>query len=151
LPGMPTDSVARDRQPAPESVDVDTRVADHDEERPSRRLSPRLELLIGVWCFLVALFVLKQVLAPLALGSQYCLVIFLGVTLPLIFLPYRARARRSEGSDDPGILDWLLAGVALFVGLYPVLPIPLSEIGFGGFEGFLDRQGSLLTLDIAAG
>jgi TRAP transporter 4TM/12TM fusion protein len=49
------------------------------------------------------------------------------------------------------VLDWLLAGVALLVGLYPVLPVPLQAFGFGGFQAFLDRQGSLLTLDVVFG
>jgi hypothetical protein len=39
------------------------------------------------------------------------------------------------------VLDWLLAGITLLVGLYPVLPIPLQALGFGGFQEFLDRQG----------
>lgn len=163
---MPTDSVAREQQLTPEPVDVDTLVADYDEERPSRRLSPRLDLFVGVWCFLVALFVLRQVFDPVELGSQYYLVLFLAVTLPLVFITYRMRGRREAAADidpgthsasggahrdNPGVVDWVLAAVALLVGLYPVLPIPLSDVGFGGFEGFLDRQGSLLTLDIVAG
>lgn len=166
LPVMPTDSVAREHKLTPEPVDVDNLVADYDEERPSRQLSPRLDLFVGVWCFLVALFVLRQVFDPLELGSQYYLVLFLGTTLPLVFLTYRMWGRREAAadidpgtdtagrpprSDNPGIIDWVLAVVALLVGLYPVLPVPLSEIGFGGYEGFLDRQGSLLTLDVAAG
>lgn len=163
---MPTDSVAREQKLTPEPVDVDTIVADYDEERPSRRLSPRLEGAVGIWCFVVALFVLRQVFDPLDLGSQYYLVLFLASTLPLIFLTYRMRGRREAAADidpstdsagrqatkdDPGVVDWVLAAVALLVGLYPVLPIPLNDLGFGGFTGFLDRQGSLLTLDIVAG
>ena len=163
---MPTDSVAREQQLTPEPVDVDDIVADYDEEKPSRHLSPRLELLVGAWCFLVALFVLKQVFDPVEQGSQYYLVIFLAVTLPLVFLTYRMRGRRERAADidpgtdtvgrraatdNPGILDWVLAGLAMLVGLYPILPIPLNDLGFGGYEGFLDRQGSLLTMDIVAG
>lgn len=163
---MPTDSVAREHKLTPEPVDVDNLVADYDEERPSRQLSPRLDLFVGVWCFLVALFVLRQVFDPLELGSQYYLVFFLATTLPLVFLTYRMWGRREAAadidpvtdtagrparSDNPGIIDWVLALVALLVGLYPVLPVPLSDIGFGGYEGFLDRQGSLLTLDVVAG
>lgn len=170
--------------------DADAVVAQYDEEKPSRTLSPWLERGVALWCFGVAIFVLRQVFFPLELGSQFYLVWFLGLTLPLVFLTYRMRGGREAtdidpdvdgdfgvradvarevgdeesvrrgstavptrpaGSDNPGILDWLLAAVALFVALYPVLPIPLSDIGFGGYEGFLDRQGSLLTLDIVAG
>jgi TRAP transporter 4TM/12TM fusion protein len=157
---MPTHSPAR--EPAPR-VDVDDLVADYDEERPSRHLSPRLDRLVGLWCFAVSLFVLKQVFLPVELGSQFYLILFLAVTLPLVFVAYRMRATRPEpgdpdrapaartSGDDPGVLDWLLAGVTLLVGLYPVLPIPLQALGFGGFQEFLDRQGSLLTLDVVFG
>jgi TRAP transporter 4TM/12TM fusion protein len=158
-----------DKTPASQ-VDVDGLVADYDEEKPSRHLSPRLERMVGLWCFLVALFVLRQVFDPLDLGSQYYLIIFLGLTLPLVFLTYRMRSSRDQGADidpstaarppagrsattrdDPGVLDWVLAAVALVVGLYPVLPLPLTDAGFGGFEAFLDRQGLLLPLDVVAG
>jgi TRAP transporter 4TM/12TM fusion protein len=140
-----------------EKVDAGRIAAENDEERPSRSLSHRLDLAVGAWCFLVGLFVLRQVFWPLTQGSQFYLVIFLGVTLPLVFLAYRGRARRGATSgdeargDDPGVVDWALALLALAVGLYPVLPVPLSAVGFGGYEGFLDRQGVLLPLDVAAG
>ncbi|UYM03964.1 TRAP transporter permease [Solicola gregarius] len=143
-------------------VDTAALATEFDEERPARRLSVRLDLFVNLWCFLVSIFVLRQVFSPLDLGNQYYLVYFLALTLPLVFLCYRARASRKpkDGAeavalaarkDDPGILDWVLAIVALVVGLYPVLPIPETANGFGGFEGFLDRQGSLLTYDVVAG
>ena len=134
--------------------------AEFDEERPGRRLSLRVDRAVNLWCFLVALFVLKQVFYPLTQGSQYYLVIFLAITLPLAFVCYRFRVsdhdpvemlNATERNDNPGVLDWGLALLTLVVGLYPVLPIPLSSIGFGGYEGFLDRQGTLLTLDVLAG
>ncbi len=167
---MPSQSATRER---PAQVDVDEIVADFDEERPSRHLSPHIDRFVGLWSFLVALFVLRQVFAPLEQGSQYYLILFLALSLPLVFLAYRARARRGhhhQGSDvdprtsvvgeaterarpldDPGVLDWVLFGVTLLVGLYPILPIPEGDLGLGGFGGFLDRQGSLLPLDVVAG
>ncbi|MGH3520788.1 MAG: TRAP transporter permease [Haloechinothrix sp.] len=156
---MPTPTATRE---AAERVDVDALVADYDEERPSRRLSRKVDRFVSLWCFAVAVFVLRQVFRPLELGSQYYLVIFLALALPLVFICYRTRPARKPpavtdavntavSDDNPGIVNWVLAGVALVVGLYPVLPLPLSAIGGGGFEGFLDRQGSLLMLDILAG
>jgi TRAP transporter 4TM/12TM fusion protein len=158
---MPQQPATRD--PA-ERVDVDALVADFDEERPARHLSPKIDRFAGLWCFAVALFVLRQVFQPLQQGSQYYLVIFLGLTLPLIFLAYRPRSSRrsptdvdvaappvKRGSDNPRILDWVLGGLALVVGLYPVLPLPQTDLGGGGFGDFLDRQGSLLVLDVIAG
>ncbi|MBP2180035.1 TRAP transporter permease [Amycolatopsis magusensis] len=129
---------------APETADV---VAVQDEERPARQLSRRPDLLVGVVCFAVSLLVLKQVFFPFAQGVQYYLVIFLGCTLPAVFLCYRPRSRKDTSeTDDPGVLDWVLAVIALLTGLYPVLPIP-----GGGFDEFLDRQGILSTMDIVAG
>ncbi|GAB2765280.1 TRAP transporter fused permease subunit [Amycolatopsis magusensis] len=122
-------------------------VAVQDEERPARQLSRRPDLLVGVVCFAVSLLVLKQVFFPFAQGVQYYLVIFLGCTLPAVFLCYRPRSRKDTSeTDDPGVLDWVLAVIALLTGLYPVLPIP-----GGGFDEFLDRQGILSTMDIVAG
>ncbi|RZQ65248.1 TRAP transporter permease [Amycolatopsis suaedae] len=113
--------------------------ASHDEERPARRLPRRPELIVYLAALAVALFVLKQVFWPLAKGNHFYLVIFLGCTLPLVFVCYRPRA---GASDSPGWLDWVLAACSLLVGLYPVL---------GGFDSFLDRQGSLSTMDVVAG
>jgi TRAP transporter 4TM/12TM fusion protein len=173
---MPTQTPARETSP----IDVEEIASEYDEERPSRHLSPRVDRFVGLWCFLVALFVLRQVFDPLEQGSQYYLILFLGLTLPLVFVCYRARATRghrhrgtdaegpdAEGTvavterpeadrgalrkDNPGLFDWVLAGVALVVALYPVLPLPQMSLGGGGYDGFLDRQGSLLLLDVVAG
>jgi TRAP transporter 4TM/12TM fusion protein len=124
-----------------EKPDVAELVAEYDEERPSRRLSRRWELGVRIAALIIALLVLKQVFNPFAKGNQFYLVIFLGLTLPLVFLSYRPLRRRAE-PDDPGLLDQALALAALLVGLYPVL---------GGYDAFLDRQGQLSTLDIVAG
>lgn len=130
-----------------EDMDLAGTVGEHDEERPARRLSGRWERFVWGASIAVALLVLKQVFWPFAAGNQYYLVIFLGVTLPLVFLCYRMRAK---DSDTPGPLDWALAAAALLVGLYPVLPFGGEEFA-GGFNAFLDRQGILSTADIVAG
>ncbi|CCH35502.1 TRAP transporter fused permease subunit [Actinosynnema sp. NPDC047251] len=119
-------------------ADVSELIAEYDEERPSRVLSRQWES--GVWAATlgVALLVLKQVFWPFAKGGQYYLVIFLAVTLPLVFLCYRGW----RGGNDPHVVDWVLAGLAFVVGAYPL---------FGGFDAFLDRQGQLTDLDVVAG
>ncbi|MEU4741300.1 TRAP transporter fused permease subunit [Actinosynnema sp. NPDC023658] len=127
--------------PTKPQVEVDELIAEHDEERPSRALSRRWELGVRVAALAIALLVLKQVFWPFSKGGQYYLVIFLAVTLPLVFLCYRPRGRRGE-ADDPGVVDWVAAALALVVGAYPL---------FGGFDAFLDRQGQLTTLDVVAG
>ncbi|GAA5171293.1 MULTISPECIES: TRAP transporter permease [Amycolatopsis] len=117
-------------------------VAEYDEERPARRLSRRPDLLVHLVALAVGVLVLKQVFFPYSKGNQFYLVIFLGCALPLVFLCYRPRSRPPAPRDDPGPVDWVLAVVALVVGLYPVL---------GGYDAFLDRQGQLSTLDVVAG
>jgi TRAP transporter 4TM/12TM fusion protein len=130
-----------ERPDIPDSPEV------QDEERPSRRLSPGWDRLVWVFSLAIALLVLWEVFFPLAQGTQYYLVIFLGVSLPLVFLCYRSMLRRRdpEAADNPGILDIAIAVVALVFGLYPVLPFS------GGFDAFLDRGGQLSTLDLAVG
>lgn len=72
MPGLKRTQDTEDGTPTPS--DVGQVASDLDEERPSRRLSPRLDLVVTIWCFGVALFVLRQVFQPLELGSQYYLV-----------------------------------------------------------------------------
>jgi TRAP transporter 4TM/12TM fusion protein len=135
-------------QLAEQEREVPTPVDVQDEERPARRLGTRWEWFVWTAALLIALLVLKQVYQAFARGNQFYLIIFLGVTLPLVFLCYRATARRRDPSaaDNPGVLDIALAVAALLVGLYPVLPF-----GSGGFDDFLDRGGQLSTMDIIAG
>ncbi|MFI9006911.1 TRAP transporter permease [Actinosynnema sp. NPDC053489] len=128
--------------PTKPQVEVDELLAEHDEERPSRALSRRWGLGVRVAGLAIALLVLKQVFWPFAKGGQFYLVIFLAVTLPLVFLCYRPRGRRGGADDDPGVVDWAAAALAFVVGAYPL---------FGGFDAFLDRQGQLTGLDVVAG
>ncbi|WP_233604293.1 TRAP transporter fused permease subunit [Micromonospora sp. HM5-17] len=136
-----------------------------DEERPARQLTGAVGVGVGVVAFSVALLVLWQVFRPLPQGSQFYLIIFLAGVLPLVFLAYRSGLRlpawlargvpRTEGSeprrrDQPTVVDWLLAGLALLVCLYPVLPLAVGDAG-GGYDAFLDRQGLLAPVDVVMG
>ncbi|MFW5472063.1 TRAP transporter permease [Knoellia sp. CPCC 206450] len=154
------------------TTDVEGLIGEYDEERPGRRLSHRLNEVLTAVCFLVSMFVLYQVFSPLRQGGQYYLILFLAAVLPLVFVCYRATRRRARtteteqdgiparteattqraapGKDNPGILDWALAALALLVCLYPVLPVTIGD-GGGGFNAFLDRQGSLGAVDVAMG
>ncbi|HEU5472982.1 MAG TPA: TRAP transporter fused permease subunit [Actinophytocola sp.] len=136
-----------DKRPAP----VET-VGAHDEERPARRLGPWWDRFVQVCAIGIALLVLWQVFFPFAQGVQFWLMIFVALTLPLVFLSYRRTARRRDpdAADDPGALDLTLAALSLLTGLYPVLPF--GSGGFaGGYDAFLDRGGQLSTWDILAG
>ncbi|GGN42597.1 C4-dicarboxylate ABC transporter permease [Actinoplanes campanulatus] len=111
-----------------------------EEERPARKLSGRAGVFVSVVAFAVALLVLWQVFRPLAQGSQYYLIIFLAGTLPLVFLAYKSGL--GKGRETPGVTDWILAGAALVVCLYPIA---------GGYDDFLNRQGLLEPVDIVFG
>ncbi|NJC66427.1 TRAP transporter fused permease subunit [Planosporangium flavigriseum] len=127
----------------PRSVDAAAQLAaQFEEEKPGRVLTGRLALLVSAVAVAVGLLVLWQLFRPLAQGSQYYLVLFLGGVLPLVFLSYGAGSRRT---DRPTPVDWVLAVVALVVCLYPVLPIG------GGYNAFLNRQGLLSPVDTVMG
>lgn len=143
VPGTVPDPVAPDEDRAP-VIEVD------DEERPARVLTGWAERVVAVASFAIALLALWQVFRPLSQGSQYYLVVFLAGTLPAIFLAYRSGLRRLEPADRPGVLNWVLAGFALLVCLYPVLPWRIGS-GGGGYNDFLDRQGLLDPVDVAVG
>ncbi|MET0494367.1 MAG: TRAP transporter fused permease subunit [Actinoplanes sp.] len=113
-----------------------------DEERPARELTGRIGLGVAAVAFAAALLVLWQVFRPLAQGSQFYLIIFLAVTLPLVFLVYGFRGSKRH---SPAITDWVLAALTFLVCLYPINPLN------GGYDAFLDRQGLLDTPDVLAG
>ena len=134
--------------PVPESL-----IDEFDEELPSRRLPKTFERIVTAYCFVVAALVILQVFFPLRQGNQFTLISFLSATLPLIFLLYRGRARRADlmgKRDVPGWFDVILTVIAALVCTYPLLPIVIGD-GGGGFNAFLDRQGTLGTVDIIAG
>ncbi|MGW4633141.1 TRAP transporter permease [Nocardia sp. NPDC004415] len=121
-----------------------------DEERPARELTGFSARLVGIVALGLAGLALWQVFRPLSQGSQYYLVVFLAVALPLVFLSYRSGWGRLDRVDGPAVLDWVLAVGALLVCLYPVLPFVIGD-GGGGYDAFLDRQGMLAGIDMVLG
>ncbi len=110
-------------------------------------------------CVLIGLFAVHQVFFPLAQGNQVYLILFLAAVLPLTLLCYRSGLRlrrRSEevqeetASNNPTVVDWFLAALALLLCLYPLWPVEIAG-GGGGFDEFLGRQGTLVPLDIVVG
>ncbi|WP_371500923.1 TRAP transporter fused permease subunit [Kitasatospora sp. NBC_00374] len=144
---------------APERRSVEELVAEYDQERPMRRLSPPVLAVVSAVCAALSVFVLLAVFHPPARGTQYYLTVFLAAALPLCFLTHRAGIRmpaallrwRRPGAagsrddrddrDDPGVLDWLLAALAVAVCLYPLVD----------FDGFLERRQLPTTADTVAG
>nr|WP_234816048.1 TRAP transporter fused permease subunit [Mycolicibacterium agri] len=112
-------------------------------------------------CVLIGVFAIYQVFFPLAQGNQVSLTYFLAAVLPLTLLCYRSgvRFRRRKGdaddgvvvtADNPTVVDWLLAAVAVVVCLYPILPFEFAG-GGGGFDEFLSRQGAPAMVDVVVG
>jgi TRAP transporter 4TM/12TM fusion protein len=97
-------------------IDEDELLAEYESEKPQRRLSGVPLLVTQVVGAGLALFGLYWVFNPIA--KQFYLPAFLGVGLSLVFLVYRGWGRsdraKAEGKrDNPGVLDWALALVAL--------------------------------------
>ncbi|KOU54008.1 hypothetical protein ADK55_14935 [Streptomyces sp. WM4235] len=101
-------------------------VAEFDQERPARKLSPAVSAAVSALCAGLSIFVLYAVFFPVARGGQYYLTLFLAAALPLIFLTYRGTgagagfhpavaperglgAGQATYRDDPGWFDWVLA------------------------------------------
>ncbi|MFB7170569.1 TRAP transporter permease [Streptomyces sp. NPDC056254] len=132
-------------------------VAEFEQERPARRLSPRVAGPVSAVCAAMSVFAFWVVFFPVAKGGQYYLTVFLAATLPLVFLTHRGTVRvpavllpwrRGRGpgegaarGDDPGWADWLLAAAALAVCVYPLL----------GFDAFIERRQLPTSLDVVAG
>ena len=133
-------------------------VAADDAEKPARQIDGRLGRTLNIAGAMIALLVLWQVFRPWRQGVQFSLILFLGLTLPLVFLRYRALTRTTRFGGHrlpasparPSVPDWVLAAIALVTGLYPILPIALGGSG-GGYDAFLNRQGDLSSLDVILG
>ncbi|GAB3400877.1 TRAP transporter permease [Flindersiella endophytica] len=151
------------------TTNQETLLAEYDEERPGRRLSGGVDIGFAVVCALLSLFVLYNVFRPVPQGGQYYATIFLAVVLPLVFCGYRsglsrpARKRaaetgddaagpepearmvetavQSQRSDNPGVVDYVLAALSFVVAAYPL----------AGFDDFLERRQVPSTLDIVMG
>ncbi|NUS43601.1 MAG: TRAP transporter fused permease subunit, partial [Mycobacteriaceae bacterium] len=120
-----------------------------DEEQPARVLSGPVGRAAGAVAGGMSLFAVYQVFRPQSGGPQVYLMLFLGGTLPLVFLWYRS-GWRSSPLHRPSALDWVLAALAAAAAVYPLLPWRIAD-GGGGFDAFLDRQGGLARVDVVAG
>ena len=121
-----------------------------DQEKPGRELRGWIHHFVAGVAFAVAILTIWQVFRPLSQGSQFYLIMFLSGSLPLVYLVYRSGWGRLDPEDRPGVLDWVLAALTLLVCLYPVLPMRIGSAG-GGYNAFLDRQGTLGPLDVVMG
>ncbi len=125
-----------------EAVDIDDVLAEYDEERPHRRLGPRLDLAVTVICCLVSVGVLVQTFWPDPDGAQHYRMVFLAAVLPLTLFCYRAGKRRTgTDNDNPGIADWVIAGLAFVAAAYPLVV----------FDEYILRSARPPTIDVVFG
>jgi TRAP-type uncharacterized transport system fused permease subunit len=119
---------AKDERPNdrhPEGRHPEVLSAEFEAERPARRLFGVPKLLISAAAVAVSLYALYWVFRPQP--AQPYRTSFLALTLAMTLLAYRPLTRRQavaegeEGSDNPGLLDWALAALALVALIYPLL------------------------------
>ena len=127
-------------------VDTDELIAEYDAERPARRLSPPLATALAVVAAAVSVWVLYRVFQPI--NTQRNRMFFLSAVLPMTFLVYRPGFRRPAGekmterrADNPGIVDWLLAGLSLVVCVYPII----------NFQALINRASDPTSTDTLMG
>lgn len=125
-------------------IDEQALIAEYEAERPARSLSGPSLLVVQVLGVILTLLALWWVFQPIA--KQQYLPLFLGIALAMTFLLYRGwgrsqAAREGDAADNPGILDWILAGVSL---------IPLAYIALD-WQQFFRRSVRPTDLDLLMG
>ncbi len=119
-------------------------LAEYEAEKPARQLSGIPLVAVQALAVGLSLFALSWVFKPLP--TQVYLPAFLGVGLALTFLVYRGWGRsmsdKIEGRrDNPNVLDWALAAVAL---------VPFGYI-VSDWEGFFQRAVIPTPVDLVMG
>jgi TRAP transporter 4TM/12TM fusion protein len=146
----PPAAVDSPRRPGDEPDDVERQfdeealLAEYEAEKPARRLSGGPLLVVQALAVVLSVFALSWVFQPLP--TQIYLPAFLGIALALTFLVYRGWGRskgdKLEGRrDNPNVLDWVLAAVAL---------APFGYI-VSDWEGFFERAVIPTQLDLVMG
>jgi TRAP transporter 4TM/12TM fusion protein len=97
-------------------VDRDALLAEYEAEKPARRLSGLPHRVVQVMGVAMSLLALWWVFNPIA--TQLYLPLFLMVGLSMTFLVYRGwgrsdRAKADQRPDNPSVIDWLLAVLAI--------------------------------------
>lgn len=138
----------RDKEAGPQDkegvIDEEALIAEYEAEKPARHLNGIPGTVIHAIGAALSLFSLYWVFNPMP--TQFYLPAFLMIGLPLTFLVYRgwgrsAAAKASGRSDNPHILDWLLAAVAV---------VPFAYI-ISDWDGFFRRAITPTYLDLIMG
>jgi TRAP transporter 4TM/12TM fusion protein len=162
----PSGSAADVRSAA--DLDVDALIAEYDSERPARSLTGAVKWALAGAAVLLSVWVLYHVFEPIDV-FRYRLV-FCAVVISMTFLVYRPTMRKTAGpltrwtggrlswlgrtgTDNPGVVDFALAGIAVVVFCYPLLGEWGVVDSLGNFYEFLDRdvRNTQTTLDLVMG
>ena len=127
-----------------DAIDEEALIAEYEAEKPARHLSGLPSLLIKIFGAGLSGLGLYWVFNPMA--TQFYLPLFLGIGLSLTFLVYRGwgrsdAAKDKRPGDNPGIIDWALAVVALVPFLYII----------SDWDSFFRRAITPTYLDLAMG
>lgn len=125
-------------------IDEEALIAEYEAEKPARHLSGIPGIVVRTFGVALSVFALYWVFNPMP--TQIYLPAFLMISLPLTFLVYRgwgrsAAAKGAGRSDNPPILDWLLAAIAV---------VPFAYI-ISDWDGFFRRAITPTYLDLAMG
>ena len=131
-------------EPSDEPVDEEAILAEYEAEKPARHLSGVPLRVVQVLGVLLSLYALWWVFNPMP--AQLYLPSFLMIGLAMTFLVYRGwgrpqRARAAGAPDNPNVLDWLLAVVAV---------VPFAYI-VADWDAFFRRAVVPTELDVVMG
>lgn len=130
--------------PGRDSIDEEALIAEFEAEKPARHLSGKPALIVQVLGVALSLFALYWVFNPMP--TQFYLPAFLMLGLSLTFLVYRGwgrseRAKESGRADNPHVVDWVLAIIAIVPFMYII----------SDWDGFFRRAIIPTYLDLIMG
>ncbi|MDI3195613.1 TRAP transporter fused permease subunit [Pseudarthrobacter sp. AL07] len=138
------DGVTADPRDKDAVIDEEALIAEFEAEKPARHLDGKPGIAVKAIGVALSLFALYWVFNPMP--TQFYLPAFLMVGLPMTFLVYRgwgrsAAAKASGRSDNPHILDWLLAAISV---------VPFAYI-ISDWDSFFRRAITPTYLDLIMG
>lgn len=132
------------RGPIDEPIDEEAILAEYESEKPARHLSGLPLHVVQVMGLGLSLYALWWVFNPMP--AQVYLPSFLMVALSMTFLVYRGwgrsqQAKTDGGTDNPHLVDWLLAALAI---------VPFTYI-VADWDSFFRRAVIPTDLDLVMG
>lgn len=127
-----------------DEIDEEALIAEFEAEKPARKLTGIPSIIVKAIGVALSLFALYWVFNPMA--TQLYLPAFLMIGLSMTFLVYRGWGRSSKAkdlgrSDNPHVVDWVLAAVAI---------VPFAYI-ISDWDSFFRRAINPTYLDLAMG